>query len=93
MKIHTLKDTGKGTPLKEPTAVYQPPAASGGDFFGASNTAGGPGDASVPAQQVQQQQAPAQQPAQAAPAAQQAPAAQSQDPWGAPPAGPSGPPF
>jgi hypothetical protein len=110
VKVIDLKDTGKGNPLKVHQALYQPPAASGGDFFGEAKTAGGSGDASVqsqPAQQVQQQapqsapaqQAPAQgdpwatQPAQAAPAAQQAPAAQSQDPWGAPPASPQGPPF
>ena len=80
VKIHNLKDTGKGNPLKEHTAVYQAPAAGGSDFFGETKTAGGPGDASVPAQQAPAQQAPA----------QQAPA---QDPWGAPPAAPSGPPF
>lgn len=70
IKVVELKDTGKGNPLKIHQAKYEAPTASGGDFFGASNTA-------APAEQPPAQQAPpAQQ--QAAPAA---PAAPQQDPW------------
>lgn len=39
VKITRLEDTGKGNPLKHHAAVYEAPAASGGDFFGEGNTA------------------------------------------------------
>ena len=69
IKITDLKDTGKGNPLKVFSAVYEPPAASGGDFFGESKTQGGSGDASAST------------PAASVPAA----AAPQQDPWGTAP--------
>lgn len=56
VKITELKDTGKGNPLKVFSAVYEPPAASGGDFFGEAKTQGGSGDASASAPAASQPQ-------------------------------------
>jgi len=79
VKVVNLEDTGKGNPKKVHVAMYEPPAASSGDFFAAGNSAGGPNDASQAA------------PAQAAPSA---PAEQAKDPWSQPaPAAPAGDPW
>ena len=88
VKIVNLKDTGKGNPLKEHEAVYQPPSASDA-FFNQAPSA-------PPAQAAPQQQAPAPQAPQQAAPQQQAPAPQAppaqpaapaqQDPWATQPA-------
>jgi hypothetical protein len=84
VKIVELKDTGKGNPLKVHAAKYEPPVASGGEFFGDSNTVGETTTGST-AQPAAAQTTP--------PAAEAAPSAPvQQDPWGAPATG-AGPLF
>lgn len=38
VKVVRLEDTGKGNPKKVHEALYEPPVASGNDFFGSGNT-------------------------------------------------------
>lgn len=86
VKIVNLKDTGKGNPLKEHQAVYQPkPAAA--DFFPDASEAAAPAPAATPAPAAAPAPTPTPEPAPA-----QAAAPAQQDPWAAQPAT-SEPPF
>lgn len=82
VKIDNLKDTGKGNPLKEHSAVYQPPSPAAGFF---------PGDQAAPAAQAPvATPAPAAAPAVPAPTpTPAAPASPAGDPWATTPSAPA----